>query len=847
MARGRLRIYLGAAPGVGKTYAMLNEGARRAARGTDVVVGVVETHGRIHTAEQIANLEVLDREAVLYRGQTFPELDLEGVLARCPQVVLIDELAHSNVPGMLHHKRFEDVEDILSAGIDVISTLNLQHLESVNDVVETITGVAQRETVPDEVVRRADQIELVDMDPEALRRRLAHGNVYPSERIDAALSNFFRPGNLAALRELALLWLADRVDDELHEYRERHGIEATWETKERVVVSVTGAQGADRLIRRAARMAQRSKAELVGVTVRSDDGLRGASETVLLANVALLEELGGRYVEVVGSDVAQALVSVARTENATQLILGASRRSWRDELFRGSIVTRCVRAARGEIDVHVIGTDQNLGDAPRQRTKVLQLSPLSRRRVVAAFLVGIVVFPLVTALLLIDATPATLPLAISSYLLVVIGVAALGGLLPGLVAGISAFLLSNWYFAPPVHTFTIGDTRDVLALLSFVVAALTVSTLVDVAARRSQAALRSERDARSLARVASHITAGERALGEMVADVVGIFELQGASIQKVEPDGSVEVVSVGLVGSDAARVALGDEHVLLYSGANLDPESLELLRGIATQLVAALERDQLWRAAAERRALLQVNELRSALLAAVSHDLRTPLASIKAAATTLLSSSATISPEQAQMLLRSIDAESDRLDGLVEDLLDMSRVNEGTVELALTESDLVELVDVAAADACRAAGVGRELVSRNETGPISLVTDPVLVSRILYNLVLNGLVHGGGALKVELGDVAGRATVRVVDHGPGVRVAEQAAIFTAFQRSGDVADGKGVGLGLAIARGFTEILGGELTVEDTPGGGCTMILDLPSTSERTRTSEPDPAAATEAR
>ncbi len=842
MARGRLRIYLGAAPGVGKTYAMLNEGARRRERGTDVVVGVVETHGRIHTQEQLASLEVLPRLEVDYRGQRFSELDLEGVLARAPEVVLIDELAHTNVPGTLHHKRYEDVEDLLAAGIDVISTLNLQHLESVNDVVETITGVAQRETVPDEVVRRAEQIELVDMDPEALRRRLAHGNVYPAERIDAALSNFFRPGNLAALRELALLWLADRVDDELHEYRERHGIESSWETKERVVVSVTGAQGADRLIRRAARMAQRSKAELVGVTITSDDGLRSSSGagSKLEANVALLQELGGRYLEVVGSDVAQALVSVARSENATQLILGASRRSWREELFRGSIVTRCVRAARGEIDVHVIGSEHEFNEPRTRRRWAFSLSPLSRRRLVGSILLGLVAFPIVTALLLIDATSATLPLAISSYLLVVIAVAALGGLVPGLVAGLAAFLLSNWYFAPPVHTFTIGDTRDVLALVSFLVAAATVSTLVDTAARRSQAALRSERDARSLARVASHITAGERALGEMVADVVGIFDLDGASIERVAPEGPVDVVTVGSVGPGAVRVALGEEHVLLYSGRRLDPASLELLQGIATQLVAALERDQLWRAAAERRALLQVDELRSALLAAVSHDLRTPLASIKAAATTLLSTSALLSAEQSASLLHSIDTESDRLDGLVEDLLDMSRVNEGTVELAITESDLVELVDVAAADACRAAGVERELVRRNETGPISLLTDPVLVSRIVYNLVLNGLVHGGGALQLEIGALGGRASVRVVDHGPGIRRAEHDVVFTAFQRSGDVADGKGVGLGLAIARGFTEILGGELLMEETPGGGCTMILELASSPT---SSEPSPTSA----
>src|ERR687897_899864 len=278
--RGTLRIYLGAAPGVGKTFAMLNEGRRRAARGTDVVVGYVETHGRAHTAEQIGDLEVVARRVHTYRGAALEEMDVDAVLARRPEVALVDELAHTNVPGSRHAKRWEDVDELLEAGIHVISTLNIQHLESINDVVERITGIKQRETVPDQVVRAADQIELVDMTPEALRRRMAHGNIYVSEKIDAALTNYFRPGNLAALRELALLWVADRVDDALEEYRERHGITRPWETRERVVVAVTGAPSAEQLIRRAARIAQRSRGELMGVHVRADDGLAGADDRI---------------------------------------------------------------------------------------------------------------------------------------------------------------------------------------------------------------------------------------------------------------------------------------------------------------------------------------------------------------------------------------------------------------------------------------------------------------------------------------------------------------------------------------------------------------------------------------
>ena len=357
MARGKLRLYLGAAPGVGKTYAMLNEGWRRKERGTDVVVGWVDTHGRKQTAEQLRDLEVFPRKPVVYRGQTFEELDLDALLARHPQLALIDELAHTNVPGSRNPKRWQDVEELLAAGINVISTVNLQHLESLNDVVERITGVVQRETVPDGVVRAADQLELVDMSPEALRRRLAHGNVYPAERIDAALGNYFRTGNLTALRELALLWVADRVDQELQDYRERHGIAGPWETKERVVVSLTGAPGGSVLVRRAARMSMRTNAELVGVHVRAEDGLTGPASDGLVKNRTLLEELGGRYIEVVGADVAPALMQVARAENATQLVLGATHRSRLTEFVRGSVVNSVIRASGGSLDIHVIATD----------------------------------------------------------------------------------------------------------------------------------------------------------------------------------------------------------------------------------------------------------------------------------------------------------------------------------------------------------------------------------------------------------------------------------------------------------------------------------------------------------
>ncbi len=346
MARGKLRIYLGAAPGVGKTFAMLNEGRRRHSRGTDVVVGFVETHSRVNTAEQLGDLEVIPRRRIEYRGTSFEEMDIDALLARKPKVALVDELAHTNVPGSRNEKRWQDVEELLASGIDVISTVNIQHLESMNDVVEEITGIEQRETIPDAVVRAADQVELIDQTPEALRRRMAHGNIYAPEKIDAALANYFREGNLGALRELALMWVADKVDEALEEYRELHGISGTWETRERVVVAVTGAPGGEDVLRRAARMAMRTRGELLGVHVRPADGLAGPSTERLAELRRLLTELGGEYREISGGDVGDALVSFARAENASQLVMGASRRSRWSEFVRGSVINGVLRARR---------------------------------------------------------------------------------------------------------------------------------------------------------------------------------------------------------------------------------------------------------------------------------------------------------------------------------------------------------------------------------------------------------------------------------------------------------------------------------------------------------------------
>jgi two-component system sensor histidine kinase KdpD len=873
VARGKLRLYLGAAPGVGKTYAMLNEGWRRRERGTDVVVGWVQEHGRPHTDAQIRDLEILPRRTLEYRGQTFEEMDVEGVLARRPQLALVDELAHTNVPGSKHPKRWQDVEELLDAGINVISTINLQHLESLNDVVEQITGVTQHETVPDPVVRAADQIELVDMAPEALRRRLAHGNIYPPERIDPALANYFRTGNLTALRELALLWVADRVDEELNDYRERHSIAGPWETKERVVVSLTGSRGSAVLIRRAARMAMRTKAELVGVHVRTDDALTGAGAQGLVQNRALLDDLGGRFVEVVGTDVAPALVQVARAENATQLVMGATHRSRLNEFVRGSIINSVIRAAGGSLDVHVIATQPELQpdsdadagaegavvtgpDADRQRAKGQSttggrsrhlFAPLPIRRRIGALVIGVIGFPLLTLVLTADRGVDSLATALSSYLVLVVVVAAVGGVWPAALAAIAGFLLSNYFFAPPIHTFTIADARDILALVMFLVTAGVVSWLVDLAARRTATAVQARTDAQMLARVAGRMIAPEgNPLPALLGELLVAFRLEAAAVLRPGDDQRMQsgsgdasptptprwsaVVTAGHQpprSPDEASVVLPltEREVLALRGPALSAEDREILTGFAAQLATALESDRLHAEAAEIDSLARANQLRSALLAAVSHDLRTPLASIKAASSSLLSDQLEFGPDETRILIHTIENEADRLNSIVENLLDMSRLQTGSMEVLDQTTDVNEVIETAVTS----LGPRGERVEVNLPAVLPRVrTDPVLLERAVANLIDNSLTHAGGkGLRVEAGPVAGRVHIRIIDRGPGIPREDRDRIFLPFQRLGDSANHRGVGLGLAVARGFVEAVGGALDIEDTPGGGCTMVVRIP--------------------
>src|SRR3954449_13082658 len=733
--RGSLRIYLGAAPGVGKTFAMLGEAHRRASRGTDVVIGLIETHGRRRTAEQLEGLEVLPRRQVTHRGVTLSELDVEAVLRRHPQVVAIDELAHTNVPGSRNPKRWQDVDEILAAGIDVLTTVNIQHLESLNDVVEQITGVVQQETVPDAVVRRAGQIELVDMTPEALRRRMAHGNVYPLDRIDAALGNYFRVGNHTALRELALLWLADRVDEGLRRYKAEHHIDRVWEARERVVVALTGGPEGETLIRRATRVAQRlGDSALLAVHVLASDGLTGASPTALRSQRELVESLGGSYHQVVGDDVVAALLEFARSVDATQLVLGTSRRSRWARAVRGGIGGQVI-ADSGEIDVHIV-THAAAG------SRGWRLPPLTgalnaRRRWlgVALTLVGV---PVLTGLCLTADVAGSLSVVLLAFLLLVLAVALIGGLWPALLAAVLGGLAENWFFTQPTGRLTISRIDDVVALVGGLVVAVAVATVVDRSARRATAAARSQAETAMLASLSRSVLAGGRGLSSLLEQIREAFGLRAVSMVERTPDGDRVVGRCGeadVAGSDdhPDEVAVTDTLVLRLSGRNLPASERRVLIAFAEQAAVALQQGRLAAQAAEADRLVAGNSMRTALLAAVSHDLRTPLAGIKAAVSALRSDDIDLDDADRAELVVTIDESADRLINLVENLLDMSRLQAGVVSPRLTPCDLPAIVH---RTLTWLDGTELARVALNWPDDVpSALADPGLLERVVANLV----------------------------------------------------------------------------------------------------------------
>ncbi len=875
MARGTLRIFLGSAPGVGKTYAMLREGHRLHDGGEDVVVAFARDRGRRDTRALLAGLELIPANRVLYRGVFLEELDLNAVLRRGPATAIVDDYAHTNPPGSRNGHRWQDVDELLEAGINVLSTLDIQHLESLRDVVSAITDVRPAETVPDEVARRAGQIQLVDISPELLRQRVADRKIVAADRIDAALTNFYRPGNLAALRELALLWLADRVDEGLARYRTGNGIEASWPARERVVVGLPGGPEGQTLIRRGARILNRVNAgDLLAVHVRAAESAAAESPQELETQRRLVQDLGGSYHLVAGEDPAAALLDFARSVNATQIVVGISRRGRLAGLLAGlrggRTGARVVRGA-GAIDVHIVSQPSEGGspDVPRRRN-------LGRTRVTTGFVMA-VLLPALLQLLLAVNPDKNLATTVLVQLTGSVAVALVGGLWPAVLAALWSSLLVNYFSTPPVGTLTISDSENVLALLVFVGVSAAVATVVDLSARRSKEAALARAEAATLADLSRGAAGSEDTVVGLLEQALDVFQVRGAALLSRQDDvvfpagagtvtrpggswrliasaGEAPDVGSGGAGDSPGTAAIrgdtleriDDTTCLVLTGRVLPASDRRLLGAFAVHLMAQLERQQLLASRSEVLKLAEGNTMRTSILRAVSHDLRTPLAGIKLAVGGLRQEGVRYTPEEEQELLATIEDCSDRLEVLVGNLLDMSRLTSDSIKPLLRPVRWYEVIP----GGLHGIDPGRVRVELPANMP-EVEADPGMLERVLANIVENAVKYAPESDIVLTGSsgllgpapVSGRPAgeLRIIDHGTGIPADRVVDMFRPFQRLDDATQATGVGLGLAVAKGFTEAMGGRLTAEATPGGGLTMVISLPLSAGIPFHAEPEQA------
>jgi two-component system sensor histidine kinase KdpD len=894
MARGTLRIFLGSAPGVGKTYAMLREGRRLSGSGEDVVVAFARDHGRRDTRELLAGLEPVPARRAPLHGLHVGELDLDAVLRRAPSTAIVDEYAHANVPGSRNPHRWQDIDELLEAGISVLSTLDITHLASLSDAVSSITGTRPTQTVPDEVARRAGQIQLVDISPELLRRRLADGRIVPADRIDAALAGCFLPGNLAALRELALLWLADRVDEGLARYREGNGIEASWPARERVVVGLAGGPDGEVLVRRGARILHRiNGGDLLAVHVRPADGASGESPQALEAQRRLVQELGGSYHIVTGEDPASALLDFARSVNATQIVVGNSRQgllAGRLTALRGGGTAARLARGPGDIDVHLVPHSFGSG-APAVSLQRELDRDLGRARVRTGFVLA-VVLPALLQLVLAVNPDKNLATTMLVQLTGSVAVALVGGLWPAVVAALWSSLLVNYFATPPVGNLAIRDSRDVLALLVFVGVSAAVATVVDLSARRSKEAARARAEAATLADLSRGAAASEDTVTGLLEQALDVFQVRGAALfSRPDNDGMTDddgargsapagpgggseagtpagadpgsrsrwrlIAGVGEIPDAAPGAAGGPDSTggsaggpgpagtpaenveridattwLVLSGRVLPASDRRLLGAFGVHLVAQLERQQLLASRNEILRLAESNTMRTSILRAVSHDLRTPLAGIKLAVGGLRQEGVRYTPEEEKELLATIEECSDRLDGLVGNLLDMSRITSDSVKPLLRPVRWYEAIPGGL------HGIAADLVRVELPANMPEVeADPGMLERVIANIVENAVKYAPGSDIVLAGSAGGlgpaavggrpAGELRIIDHGKGVPAERVVEMFRPFQRLDDATQATGVGLGLAVAKGFMEAMAGRLTAEATPGGGLTMVLSLP--------------------
>jgi two-component system sensor histidine kinase KdpD len=877
--RGRLKIFLGAAPGVGKTYEMLMSAQARRREGIDVVVAIVETHGRRETLQLVGDLEVMPRRGIEYKGRLIEEMDLDAILARMPKLALVDELAHTNAPGSRHPKRYLDVEELLAAGIDVYTTLNIQHVESLNDVVAQITRIRVRETVPDGILDRADEIEVVDLTPEDLIQRLREGKVYVPHQAERALKHYFSPGNLTALRELALRRTAQRVDDQMFNYMRAHAISGPWPAGERVMVCISERPACAALVRYARRLADRLQAKWTALYVESTRHyqLDEAERDRVADCLRLAEKLGADTMTIPARGIVEEILVYARENNITQIVIGKSERSRWFELLHGSVVHDLVRRA-GNISVHVIaGDDRGEGVAPKT---------VATRAPGEAF----EPYPyLMSAALVAVATGLGMAirqfLEVSSiamvYLTAVLIAAIRFGLLPSLFASLVSVLAYNFFFLPPLYTFTIADPENVVVLFFFLIVALITSNITSrtrnqMLTARSRAKTTAElySFSRKLAGIASLddlLWATAYQIASMLRSRVVILLPEEGQItlragyppEDQLSEGDLAAASWAWTNNRPAghgadtlpgaqwlflplRTARGTVGVLGVARdaphALLTPDERRLVDALADQAGVAIERISLAAEIDQTRILHETERLRSALLTSISHDLRTPLASVLGALTSLRSYERHYDPETREELLRTAQEEAERLNRFVGNLLDITRLESGALEV---KRDAVDLADIVGSTVRRAANILARHEVKIDLGPDlpMLRLDFVLFEQVLFNLLDNAAKYSpaGSTISIEATQSGGDVIIAVADEGIGIPAEDLERIFDKFYRvKASDRQRAGTGLGLAICRGFIEAHGGTITAANRAGGaGAVFTVRLPveAAAQQPRTDE----------
>lgn len=851
---------------------MLEAAREQIAGGRDVVVAYVETHGRAETASLLAGLPMIPRRRLDYRGATLEEMDLDAVLGRRPSLAIVDELAHTNAPGSRHTRRFQDVEELLGAGIDVYTTLNIQHVESLNDVVAQITGIVVRETVPDRVLEEADEVILVDLPPDELIQRLHEGKVYVPDQAAHAIQKFFRPGNLTALRELSLRYLAQRVDRQMRTYMGAHGIPGPWPAGDRVLVCLGPGPLAEKLVRAGRRLAASLDAEWIAMVVETPEHSRlsEAEREHLARALQLAEELGARTVTLSGISPPQEIVRYARAHNVTKILAGASLRPRWERLIRGSLVEWIIRHSEN-MDVYVISTP--VGHA-RPAAPPPQRPPVHAwPYVLSAIIVALVtIFGFLVHGRL---EPTNLTML---YLLAVVIVALEWGRGPAVLAATLGVIMFDFFFVPPRFTMAVSDTQYLLTFAGLLVVGLVVSALTSRVREQVRAAREREASTAALYALSRDLAAASgvpgilEAVARHVASVFGrhvvIFVPAGDTLDvafqigdfPLNPNERAVAAWVFQHGEPAGRgtdtlpgasgrylplqTAQGTRGVLGVRPPDpgdpaLSPEQRRLLEAFASQAALAIERAQLAAEARHVQILQETERLQTALLNSVSHDLRTPLASITGALSSLADDGAGMDEPTRHELLETAKEGAVRLNRLVGDLLDMTRLKGGALRLRKEPSDVQDLVGAALTQLGETIG-GRPIHVEVAPGLPFVPLDFVLISRVLVNLLDNAAKYSppGSPITVRALAIGENLEIEVADRGRGIPESDVARLFDRFSRGRRSADG-GVGLGLAICKGFVEAHGGQIKAENRPGGGLSTSFTIPLNEPGSMESGPD--------